>query len=259
MALLGYTNAVDAAGSVLGASAEAVGFGVGLLRVPLGASSVAWQTPAGTRDAFLTISASAAINWRIAALCRTNLSATARIRVRVGALATVISAPIYDSGLISADVVMGIRQALHVMPNEVNATTMSIYVDDFNNPDPYLNVPLVYAGAATEFAIAPGSETGREIRSDDTTTRGGTIITQPLSNARGWKVEAAFIRDEETAWLDNLEAQAGARRNILFVPRSPYARGSSEAILGILTPGRLGFLGQTSEYRTWSGTIMERL
>ena len=259
MALIGWTNAVDMPLVELAASSAAFGYDVANLRDPRGAPSIAWQTPAYTRDAFLTLNSPTPIAWRLAALCRTNLTTAARLRVRVGALATVISAPAYDSGLISAGVAVGIGQALHVMPVAVSATTMNIYVDDAANPDLCLNIPLAYAGSMQDVAIGPSSDTGLNVRRADTTSRGGTVTTQPLSWARQWEVRLPFLRDADIAWLDTLEAAAAVGRNVMFVPRETHARASSEAILGLLTPGRRGFLGSTGNNRSWSASINERI
>jgi hypothetical protein len=135
-----------------GASAE-------LLRVPIGAASVAWQTPAGTTAAALTVTTTAAVAWRAVSLNRSNLTTGATIRVWVGSAASLTTTPTYDSGTVSAGVAVGIGQALHVMPAAVSAQAMRIDISDAANPDGYLNIPLAYAGPGTECSIAYSSDT----------------------------------------------------------------------------------------------------
>ena len=146
MALLGWENAIETSSTSLVASAAADGASAELLRVPIGAASVAWQTPAGTTAAALTVTTTAAVAWRAVSLNRTNLTTAATIRVRVGSAASLTTAPTYDSGTVSAGVAVGIGQALHVMPAAVSALAMRIDISDPANPDGYLNSPLAYAG-----------------------------------------------------------------------------------------------------------------
>ena len=114
--------------------------------MPIGAASVAWQTPAGTTAAALTVTTTAAVAWRAVSLNRSNLTTGATIRVRVGSAASLTTAPAYDSGVVSAGVAVGIGQALHVLPAAVSALAMRIDISDPANPDGYLNSPLAYAG-----------------------------------------------------------------------------------------------------------------
>jgi len=102
MALLGWENAIETSSTSLVASAAADGASAEQLRVPIGAASVAWQTPAGTTAAALTVTATAAVAWRAVCLGRTNLTIAATIRVRVGSAASITSAPAYDSGTVAA-------------------------------------------------------------------------------------------------------------------------------------------------------------
>ena len=136
MALLGWENAIETSSTSLVASAAADGASAELLRVPIGAASVAWQTPAGTTAAALTVTAAtAAVAWRAVSLNRTNLTTAATIRVRVSSAASLTTAPAYDSGVVSAGVAVGIGQALHVMPTAVSALAMRIDISDPANPD----------------------------------------------------------------------------------------------------------------------------
>lgn len=257
MAMFGWDNAVNA--GTLTATAAASGFGADQLKNPIGSPAVAWQTPAGTTSAGLTIVSASTVAWRVACLSRTNLTTSATIRVRVGAAATITSSPTYDSGVVTARVLAGIGQALHLMPSAVSALAMRIDLADSTNPDGFLNVPLAFAGAVSEASIAPESDTGVDMRQADTTTRAGVVFTDPLSRARNWQFRLAATRDEDLTWLDAYEAAAAARRNVLFVPRSDYTRASAETVFGLLTPGRRTFLNATGARRIWSATISERL
>ena len=164
--------------------------------MPIGAASVAWQTPAGTTAAALTVTAAtAAVAWRAVSLNRTNLTTAATIRVRVSSAASLTTAPAYDSGVVSAGVAVGIGQALHVMPTAVSALAMRIDISDPANPDGYLNIPLAYAGPGTECSIAYSSDAGLDVRRGDTTTRGGQIFVDALSRARGRNLHLGYVRD----------------------------------------------------------------
>nr|WP_314072192.1 hypothetical protein [uncultured Roseococcus sp.] len=255
MALLGWQNAVEAAGVGLTASSAAAGYGPEALRVPIGNPSVAWMTALGVTSASLVIAAPGAIDWRAVCLARTNLTPAATMRVRVGSPL----APDYDSGVVPAGVRVGVGQALHLLPAVVPGATLTIDINDAGNPDSRLNIPLVYAGPGAEIAIAPQSDTGIDVRRGDVITRGGTVLTQALSAARSWQISVGFARDAALGWLDELEAAAAAGRNVLFVPRLAHPRAAGEAIFGLLAPGRRGFLGPSGLYRIWAATITERL
>lgn len=168
-------------------------------------------------------------------------------------------APAYDSGTISAGVAVGVGQALHVLPTAVSAVAMRVDLSDPTNRDGCLNIPLAYAGPGVEVALAMPSDTGLEVRRDDTTTRGGQIFTSALSRARGWSMKFDALRDADLGWMDGLEATAAQGRNIFFAPRVGNARASSEAVFGLLAPGRRGFLDRNGNFRPWSATILERL
>ena len=259
MALFGWDNAMEAAATLLAASSEIAGYEVGLLRVPIGAASAAWQTAPGTTTASLTLTAPTPIAWRALCLARTNLTTSATIRLRVGDAATLISAPVYDSGIVSAGVAVGIGQALHVLPAAVSAVALRVDIADPANPDGGLNIPLAYAGPGTETSLSPRSRREPQIRDADTTTRGGVVLAQPLSRARTWQIELGLVPDAASDWLDALEAAAGARRNILFVPRLGAPRAAAETVFGQMRPGASGFLTPAGRHWTWSATIAERL
>lgn len=259
MALIGWQNAVEAAGTALSAGSEAAGYPVQMLGIPIGAPSVAWQTAAGVTSSHILIVPPAPVDWRVVALTRTNLTSAATIRVRIGSVANITSAPDYDGTVVSAGVVAGIGQALHILPGAVTAAACRIDIADASNPDGVLNIPLAYAGPATEFNISPQSQPTLEPRRQDVTTRGGQVFTDPLSRARSWGITVGFIRESAIAFLDPLEAAAASGANILFVPRQSSARASAESILGLMTSGPRGFLGPTGNFRAWSATITERL
>ncbi len=255
MALFGWRNAVEAAGVALTASSAAAGYGPEALRVPIGNPSVAWMTALGVTSATLTIASPAPVDWRAVCLARTNLTPVATLRVRVGDPL----APDHDSGILPAGVAAGVGQALHLLPAAVSGTLLTIDIADPGNPDGRLNIPLVYAGPGAEISIAPQSDTGLDVRRGDTTTRGGTVLTQALSAGRTWQISVGFARDAALGWLDELEAAAAAGRNVLFIPRLQHPRAAAESIYGLLAPGRRGFLGPTGHYRIWAATITERL
>lgn len=259
MALIGWENAVEAATTSLTASSAADGLSAELLRVPVGNPATAWQTAAGVTSASLTIIAASAIAWRAVALCRTNLTAAATMRVRVGTAANVASSPAYDGGVVSAGVAVGIRQALHILPSAVSAVALRIDLADPTSPDGFLNIPLAFAGPAVEFNISTSTDDGDAIRRADVQTRGGSIIADPLSRARDWSARIGFIREAEAAFIDPLKAAAAQGINVFFLPLLGHPRASSDAVFGQMAPARRGYLGQVAAYRTWAFTITERL
>jgi len=259
MALFGYENAVETPSTLLIVSSEIPGYLAANLRVPLGSSATAWQTAPGVTSASLTITAAAAVSWRAVCLARTSLTTAATMRVRVGSVANINTTPNYDSGVVSAGVAVGIGQALHLLPTATSEVAMIIDIADTANPDGLLNIPLAYAGPATETPLSPRSRREPQLRDADTTTRGGVVLAQPLSRARAWQIELGMVPDATSGWLDAMEAAAGARRNILFVPRTPHARAAAESVFGLVRSGSRGFLTATGRNLTFSASISERL
>lgn len=260
MAILGWENIVEIPTTILSASSAVSTMPVEMLRLPQGSPSVAWQTQTGVTSASLTITATAAVLWRVAVLSRTNLTTSATIRVRLSnSLATITSSPLYDSGVVSAGIVRGVGQALHVLPSAVSATIMRIDLADAANQDSYLNIPLAYAGAAYEAPIALSSDFGLDVRRSDVQTRGGTIFTEALSRARGWQFSTEFISETELTWIRDLEIASANGTNVLFVPRFPFSGASAEAVYGLLSPGRRGFVTHDGSTYRWTANISERL
>lgn len=260
MAYLGWQNAIDLDGVALAASSAVDGLGPELLRISArGSPAEAWQTLAGTTEAWLQVTLPAAGIWQAVALCRSNLTPGATLRVRIWATASTVPAPAYDSGTVSAGVAVGVGQALHIMPAAVSGMLMRIDLSDPANPDRSLNLPLAYAGPLVDVAISPDANTGPEVRRADVTARAGQVMVDPLSRARGWQFRLPAVRQADLAWLAGLEAAAAAGRNILFIPSQGDERASAETVFGLLTPGRLGFVGTTGRFRVWSASISERL
>ncbi len=259
MALLGWENAVETAAVTLAASSEATGYTAQMLRIPMGAPSVAWQTEAGVTSAYILLTSPASVAWRAVCLTRANFTTAATIRVRVGTVANITSAPDYDSGVVSAGVAVGVGQALHILPSAVSAVACRIDIADTANPDGRLNIPLLYAGPGTEFNVSSDSKVSIEARRQDVTTRGGQVFADALSRARAWAFSIALINDSAATWLDPIEAAAAAGGNVLFVPRVGHSRASAECVFGLLAPGARGFVGASGLYRNWSATISERL
>jgi hypothetical protein len=83
--MLGWVN--RARGGVLTASAAAPGLGPDQVANDQGATSTAWQTPAGTTAAWLRLDAGASAAWRALSVHRTNLTAAATLRWRLSVLA----------------------------------------------------------------------------------------------------------------------------------------------------------------------------
>lgn len=259
MALIGWDNTVARAETVLGVNAAAAGMGAENLRLGLGNAAAAWQTPAGTTSASVLLACNEAVPYRVICAARTNLTASALLRVRIGTAASYLASPAYDSGLVPADVGTGIGQAIHVLPSAVTAPVLLLDILDPSNPDGFLNIPLLWAGDAAAFNLGYASTESRVVRRQDVETRGGTVLPQPLSVARAWQITAPLLLDAQGAWWAPLEAAAAASRNILFIPRLAAGAPAREAIVGLLQGGPRGFVGGSGQLRSWSATITERL
>ena len=253
MALIGWDNWAERGNAALGAwPGTAAGYGVEQLRVPLGNRAVAMQTAPGQTQVSLSVTLPAAALLRVICLARTNLTPAAQVQV-IGAGGS------YFAGWQAAGVVAGVGQVVHVLPAAISVTWVQVDISDPGNPDGCLNIPLLWAGNALEFGISAESDTGVEVRRADVASRGGTVLTDALSVARQWQFRAGLLRDADLPGFAGLEAAAAAGRNILLIPRlgAPAAR---EALVGLLTPGRTGFIGPSGKYRSWGPhTMTERL
>lgn len=256
-AVLGWENALDAGG--LTVSAEEATLPAQNLRDPLGAAATGWQTPSPVTAAWVQIVPAAAVAWRAVMLARTNLSAAATMRVRLGDVATITSAPAYDSGTLSG-CLRG--QMVHLLPAAVTAVACRVDIEDAGNPDGFLNIPLIYAGPAWQMATNISRESAQVMAdgSRRTETRGGQQHVEEGWLRRGWELRLENHRasDAEQRLLD-LEFAARRGTNILCIPR-PLTQPARDAVFGLaeqFTPLRFG--SSSGALRSLGFTITERL
>lgn len=169
----------------------------------------------------------------------------------------------YDSGVISAGVVLGIGQSAHVLPAEVQGQIAFCEISDLSNPDGFLNIALSYQGPVVQTAlnIGWGGGHGRSQGGADVRTRGGTEYPRLDWTARTRDIEHNGVLDTEV-WPLVMALDAYARRggNVLLLPNpgSPYL--AQEAIFGRLrTTALLTTPLNTEDRVAWRATIEERL
>ncbi len=260
--LLGWPNRVP--GGTVTASAEVVGLGAGNLQNDQGSPDQAWQTPAGTTEAWLRLDAGYTGYWRAFGLFRCNLGLQAQVRWRVWQGADYADAALeYDSGYVEAGIVFGFGQSVHVAPADAVGRTMQLDVFDPLNPDGFLNVPLLYAGPAWQPRRNYGfaSTMGRVSAATKTVTRAGAAHVRPDWQARQWDIALAGVAASEI-WPRAMSLDEHARRgnNVLFVPDPLSPDVNRASVFGLFEPSApLGFAGPSREARTWRATVTERL
>lgn len=261
----GWINqVVTGALSVVSAASN---MGAGNLQDDQCSSDSAWQTPAGTvTNAWLVIdSGSNGTTWQAFGLFRTNLSAGATVRWKVGNTLTSsrVSSPSYDSGSISAGVAAGYLQSLVIAATVQTGRYCEVQIDDSGNPDSFINVPGVYAGPLFLPAVSVGfaSTFGRNDVTDEVVTRGGQEFPINRSITRVQSVALASITVAET-WASVMELDRISRAggNILFTPDITSATLAKEAVFGRLkNASAVSYPYGSSDRRAWSATVTERL
>lgn len=261
MSWLGHDNRVLTGAITVSAAVE--GMGAAQLRDVHGASSSAWQTPFGTLAGQLDIdSGDNASQWQAFALCRTNLTAAATLRVRVGNDAAFATSA-YDSGTIGAGVAADVGQAVHFIAAAIAGRHARINIDDPFNPDGFLHVPLAFAGPGWTVAmgITPASADGDEVVAAEARTRGGQEYVELRHARRAWELamEAVLDASERRDRLAPLLRAAADGRNVLTIPRldGDMAR---EAVFGRLqATTRVGWQAGIMGWRTVRLLATERM
>lgn len=261
----GWLNAVTT-GSLSVASA-ATNMGAGNLQDDQCSSGSAWQTPSGTlTDAWLVIdSGSADSTWQAFGLFRTNLTAAATVRWKVGNTLTTgrVSSPSYDSGSVSAGVAPGYLQSVVIATAVQTGRYCEVQIDDGTNPDNFINVPGAYAGPlfVPEVSLSTASTFGRTDITDEVVTRGGQEFPINRSISRVQSVALAGVTVAET-WASVMELDRVSRAggNVLFAPYVTSATLNQEALFGRLkNASAISYPYGSSDRRAWSATVTERL
>lgn len=261
----GWNNqVVTGALSVVSAAAN---MGAGNLQLDQCSSDSAWQTPSGTlTNVWLGIdSGSTATTWQAFGLFRTNLTAAATVRWKVGNTlsASRVSSPSYDSGSISAGVAAGYLQSLVIPAAVQTGRYCEVQIDDSSNPDTFINIPGAYAGPlfAPQVAISFASTFGRTDITDEVVTRGGQEFPINRSISRVQSFGLSGITTAET-WASVMELDRIARAggNVFFAPDVTSATLNKEALFGRLrNASQVSYPYGSADRRAWSATVTERL
>ena len=293
--LIGWENAVPTA--TLYASSQEPLLPVSNLAVPLCCSSCAWQTAAGRVEGWVIVATpNAASAWRAVCVARTNLTASAQIRVRVGSLeqfaqgepiltengspiltedgspiladpvvpgiGTPAGQPIYDSDWITPGVAPGFGQAVHAIPVECTGAACRIDIRDPGNPDGHLNIPGLYAGPAFQpiSNYGYGSSQGSTVQRARQQTRGGQVYIGLQSRSRRQEIDFPAIRASEIEQFEDLRQASDQGENLLFIPNPLSDRLQREALYGDADlPDDIGYPATTPAIRRMKLRLTERL
>lgn len=224
----------------------------------IGAPSTGWQTAAGVTTATLTFTLSdPGVPIRVIALFCTNLSITAQITATI----TLSSVETWTQTLAGPGV--GYGQVVFVTTDLENADSVEIVIEDTDNPDGFINVPLVFIGPAwlPMWNASPKSGDGWQPETNMIRTRGGQIYPTLLSNPRFVSFEfEALDPDETQAYAREIGRLHGIGTNVLFIMDAEGSNIKRDAVFGLMSnPKPYGFLPGLTGVRTWGATITERL
>jgi hypothetical protein len=253
--LIAWTNLAKLA-SVTATSSEAL-FPPANTINDIGAPSTGWQSA----DTVLTASleytlAVAGSTVDVIGIFRTNLSDTAQV-----------TATIRYSGVdiwteTKAGPAPGYGQVVFILPGGRYADRVTIAIDDPDNDDNHLNVPLVFIGPAwlPEYSFAPSLTDGWEPLQNTLKTRGGQVYPTLLSNPRTLGFEFAAITPDDTYTAAREIARlAGMGGNFLVIADANGDEIKRDAVFGTLASARAMGTVPGTTIRTWAGTVSERL
>jgi hypothetical protein len=257
--LLGWTN--HAKTGALDASAAAAGLGAYQVANDQGATSTAWQTPAGDTAADITLDAGSAVAWRVFGIFRTNLTAAATVRWRLGNDAT-FATNLVDTTATAGTLANGYGQSLHVLAAETSARYLRLDLDDPTNPQGFLNVPLLFAGPAWQPRIQWSADAVESAAVDGNVigTRGGQVFAEIRWRRRRRSVPLPLV-DRADRWpqLGALEMHAATGSNVLLVP-SPSGDLLREPVFGPADFEGVGYAGIGAyRFRSTRFAVTERL
>lgn len=230
-----------------------------------GSPSTAWQSQAGAvtapGGALLQVNPSTlGQTWRVIGVFGTNLTANA---TAVFTLWNNVSSPVLVSSNTLPGPVSGYRQVVLVLPHDTTADYLQVGFNDSNNPDGFINVPLLFCGPAWLPASNAGfsSTVGRDDSTSEVVSRGGQEYPTLLWHRRRWNVSLEGIRSTEM-WTqaDALGVYAKGGSNVFFAPDTSSANLQCEAIFGRLkATADVSYPYQGADRRRWQMQITERL
>ena len=221
-----------------------------------GAPTLGWQTVAGTRNASITYTMAVSGSLvKVIGLFRTNLMPNATVTATV----TYASVDVWTETL--AGPASGYGQVVFILPDAEYADTVTIEIDDPDNTDGRLNIPLVFIGNAwlPTYSVAPSKTDGWSPIVNAQRSRGGSLFQTSLSNPRVKSFEFSAIPEDEgyTAAMELARYQSMAV-NVLFIEDIEGDNVKYDAIFGPLSARPFGVLAGASRIRTWGATIEER-
>lgn len=239
--------------ATLTADAQVARLPVSNLRNQQGAASLGWRVPRTT--AGLTVAWSGASPIRAVSFHRTNLTAGATWSVTVYNGATGVWSA-------SGGPVVG-GQILAVAPATVTGDSARITVNDPENPDGWLDLPLAYVGPLWQPArnFSTDSTVGRALGQDSLTSLAGTEFVEARWYQRTASIAHQSLGDADAAVLDQILRAAATGQNILFLP-DPGADATTlaeQALFGRLSGGDLSNPFGAADRHSITLTMTERL
>jgi hypothetical protein len=225
-----------------------------------GSSATAWVTNASITSAYAVLDAGAGALWGALGVFRTNLTASATLRWRLGDDATFATAT-EDSGTLSSTLASGYAQSLYIPAAEVTARYMRLDVADATNPEGRLVIPLAFGGPVWQPAHQWSPDSAEDLQRETVTvtTRGGQEwIEQRWRRRRRIVTLPLLARADRWTELHALERAAADGGNILVVP-SPTNDLLREPIFGPVAFDGVGYAGTGHRFRATRFTIAERL
>lgn len=244
------------------ASAAAAGLGPEQMQNEHGATSTAWQTPAGTTTAHFVLDAGASVEWGALGLHNSNLTPAATVRWRLGSDPAFATAT-YDGGTLSGTVAAGYRQSVHVLPAAVTARYLRCDIADPTNPEGLIRVAQLFAGAVRRPERNFGFESSfsRTAEVPAGRTRGGQVFPDFRWSERAWSIALPSLAQADV-WplVQELQRTAETGGNVLFVPFPAGADIARDAVFGLLSNASpVSWPFSAPHIRRWSCIITERL
>lgn len=223
----------------------------------IGAPSAGWQTADGVTSASIEYTFDQeGSSVRMVGIFRSNLTPNAQINVTI----THGGSDTWTGTL--AGPRAGYGQVVFILPETEYADSVTIEIEDAENPDGHINVPLVFIGDAwlPTYSVSPSLNDGWQPQQNIQLTRGGQAYVTELSNPRVMSFDfGAIAQDEAYTAPRELARLAGLGTNVLIIPDGNADEIQYEAIFGMITaPRPMGTVPGT-RLRTWSATVTERL
>lgn len=228
-----------------------------------GSPSTAWQSVYGVVSsaggAVLTcIPTVAGQSWDVIGIFRTNLTGSA-----------VLTFSLYNTAgptlvwSTTASPISGYGQVIALPPAGTVADYCQIGFNDSGNPDGFINVPLLFCGAAWRplGSLSYSSTVGRDATVSEATSRGGQEYPSLFYQRRRWNLVLDALRASETwANCDALSMSAASGGNVLMIPDVTSSYVQQEALFGRLKPSSdISYPYLAADRRKWNATITERL